>query len=339
MTVPVVCSLARQYPDLRITVLSRAFARPLFEHMPPNVGFMEADLKKEYHGVKGLNALYRRLLAKNFTAIADFHGVLRSEYLSLRFKLGHYRVAVIDKHRSGRRQLVSSAGKRLRMQPSPFRNYADVLEKLGYPVKLEFKSIFEHTPPDFNLLPDELKLKRKEGEIWIGVAPFAAHEGKIYPPRLMEQVITQLLERHTDARIFFFGGGKRETDIFDLWQQKHDRCLNVSTAAGNMGNELAFMSRLDIMISMDSANMHMASLAGIKTVTIWGATHPCAGFSGWGQNPENAVQIDLPCRPCSVYGNKPCMRGDYACLKNISPEQVVEKVENILRLKTMQRGS
>ena len=52
MLVPVVSSLARQYPDLRITVLSRPFARTFFEEMAPNVGFMEADLKGEYHGVK-----------------------------------------------------------------------------------------------------------------------------------------------------------------------------------------------------------------------------------------------------------------------------------------------
>ena len=81
MTVPVVYSLARQYPHVRITVLSKAFARPFFENIAPNVGFMEADVKKEYHGVKGLNTLYRRLTAKKFTAIADLHNVIRSSYL------------------------------------------------------------------------------------------------------------------------------------------------------------------------------------------------------------------------------------------------------------------
>lgn len=72
MTVPVIYSLAKQYPHVRITVLSRSFARPFFENLAPNVGFMEADLKGEYKGVKGLNALYRRLIAKQFTAIATF---------------------------------------------------------------------------------------------------------------------------------------------------------------------------------------------------------------------------------------------------------------------------
>ena len=76
MVVPVVYSLAMQYPDIRITVLSRPFARPLFDDLAPNVSFMAADLKGEYHGVRGLNSLYRRLVAKQFTHVADLHSVL-----------------------------------------------------------------------------------------------------------------------------------------------------------------------------------------------------------------------------------------------------------------------
>mgnify|MGYP002522205618 CR=1 FL=1 len=107
MMVPVVYSLAVQYPDVRITVLSRAFARPFFADLAPNVNFMEADLQGEYHGVKGLNRLYRRLVAKQFTHVADLHNVLRSEYLRFRFNMGRFRVEHINKHRKQRRHLVA----------------------------------------------------------------------------------------------------------------------------------------------------------------------------------------------------------------------------------------
>ena len=118
MVVPVVWSLAHQYPDIRITVLSRTFARPFFEDLAPNVGFMAADLKHEYRGIKGLNALYRRLTAKQFTAVADLHGVLRSEYLRMRFTIGRYHVAHINKHRKGRRRITSASHKQLTQQSS-----------------------------------------------------------------------------------------------------------------------------------------------------------------------------------------------------------------------------
>ena len=156
MTVPVVYSLATQYPAVRITVLSRPFARPFFENLAPNVGFMEADIKNEYHGIKGLNALYRRLSAKHFTAIADLHSVLRSSYLRMRFNLDNFKVAHIDKHRKGKRQLTSQNDKKFVQQPTSFENYAEVLAKLGYPVKLDFTSIFGSEKGDLNLLPETL---------------------------------------------------------------------------------------------------------------------------------------------------------------------------------------
>lgn len=330
MTVPVVDSLARQYPDLRITMLSRPFARPLFEHMPSNVGFMAADIKNEYGGVKGLNALYRRLAAKNFTAIADFHSVIRSDYLRMRFSMGHYKVAHIDKHRSGRRQLVAASGKKLVRQPSPFKNYADVLARLGWPVRVGFKSLFPSGGGDTGRLPASLNINKESGGPRIGIAPFAAHAGKVYPVRLMEQVVRLLIERHPSCRIFLFGGGGRETAVFDDWCARYSRCVNASGQLDGLGPELILMSHLDLMVSMDSANMHLASLCGVPVVSVWGATHPYAGFMGWGQKEEDAVQIDLPCRPCSIYGNKPCLRGDYSCLKNIPPEQIVARADIVL---------
>ena len=330
MAVPVVWALAHQYPDLRITVLSKGFARALFDDLAPNVSFMEADLKKEYHGVKGLNALYRRLTAKQFTKVADLHNVLRSEYLRVRFNLGRYRVEHINKHRKQRRKLVAFHHKVKEQLPTSFDNYAEVFARLGYPVDLkQFRSIFPEEGGDINLLPTIIGPK-KEGEQWIGIAPFAAHQGKVYPPELMEEVITQLIKTYPKARLFLFGKGEQEDQYFQQWCQQYPSCVFTSQHCESMYQELVLMSHLNVMLSMDSANMHLASLTGIPVVSIWGATHPMAGFFGFNQPEENAIQIDLNCRPCSIFGNKPCHRGDYACLNNIPPERIVEKITSII---------
>ena len=329
MAVPVVASLARQYPNLRITVLSRPFARVLFEGLAPNVGFMGADIKKEYAGLRGMNALYRRLVAKNITAVADFHNILRSNYLRLRFNLGHYHVAHINKHRRGKHRLTRSSDKVMEQQPTSFHNYLEVLARLGYTVEPPFSSIFPPEGGHLRLLPHVIGEKKKFQQ-WIGIAPFAAHKGKIYPEQNMEKVIVQLIQRHPSCRIFLFGGGGDEKVVINGWAEKYKNCINASAVVGGLKNELILMSHLDVMISMDSANMHLASLTATPVVSIWGATHPFAGFMGWHQNPDNAIGLNLPCRPCSVYGNKPCLRGDYACLKNISPEMVLEKVAKLL---------
>ena len=155
---------------------------------------------------------------------------------------------------------------------------------------------------------------------------FAAHAGKVYPARLMRQVIDMTAARFPNARLFLFGRGPEEEKAFAEWCRDVPRCVSVSSHLEAMQQELILMSHLDLMLSMDSANMHLASIAGTPVVSVWGATHPAAGFMGWNQAADHAVQIDLPCRPCSIYGNKPCARGDYACMKNITPEQIVERM-------------
>ena len=336
MVVPVVWSLARQYPDVRITVLSRAFARPFFDKLAPNVNFMVADLKKEYRGLKGLNALYRRLAAKQFSAVADLHNVLRSEYLRLRFNMGHYRVAHIDKHRKGRRHITSAKHKQLTQQPTSFENYADVFRRLGYPVDIQFHSIFPPEGGMLNLLPPPINFKNSD-EQWIGIAPFAAHPGKVYPPEKMEEVIKHVIEHNPHARIFLFGRGEQEEHWFRQWCERYWLCTQAGEYAKSLEQELILMSHLDVMVSMDSSNMHLASLVGIPVVSIWGATHPYAGFLGWGQQQENIIQTDLDCRPCSIYGQKPCRRGDFACMNSIKPQTIIERINTLLQTKQNQK--
>ena len=209
MLVPVVSSLAKQYPNIRITVLSRPFARPFFENLADNVGFMGADLKEEYKGISGLNALYRRLQAKHFTHIADMHGVLRSHYLRLRFVLSNYKVAHIDKHRKEKRALVNEDKSNFHQLPTSFRNYADVLEKLGYFITPDFRSIFGEGRGNLRLLSETIG-EKKSFTKWIGIAPFAAHKGKIYPLDKMEQVVQMIVKAHPSCRIFLFHGKGEE---------------------------------------------------------------------------------------------------------------------------------
>ena len=331
MTVPIVHALACQYPDIRITVLSRPFARPLFDDLAPNINFMAADVKGEYHGLRGLNSLYRRLVAKQFTHVADLHAVLRSSYLRLRFNLGRFRVEHLDKHRRMRRKLTKHNSKtKPRELPTSFENYLEVFRRLGFPInQVQFTSLFPPEGGNLNLLPRAVGSKRIWDQ-WIGIAPFAAHVGKIYPLDKMHEVVSGLCRLHPKARIFFFGQGDNELATFRAWAKEHPQCLVVADHLETMHQELILMSHLDVMLSMDSANMHLASLTHTPVVSIWGATHPKAGFMGWGQSEENAIGLDLDCRPCSIYGQKACRWGDYRCLTGITPDMIIERINRIL---------
>lgn len=314
MSVPVVHDLAMQYPDLDITMLSREMARPLFEQMPENVHFIAADLKGRHKGLLGLCRLWRDAHLSDFDYIADFHDVLRTWWLCAEGCLRRKKVAKINKGRKGKKALTRQKNKVFVQQATSFERYAKVLEQLGFPIQPQFNKL------DYSAF---CETQKEDHETWIGIAPFAKHPAKVYPLGKMEQIIKTLSERKSTT-IFLFGGGEEEK------RQIAELCAkypNVEAAQSQQGlkGELVLMGQLDVMLSMDSANMHLASLVGTRVVSLWGGTHPYAGFMGWKQKAEDCIQLDLPCRPCSVYGNKPCLRGDYSCMNGIAPEQIIEK--------------
>jgi len=331
MMVPVVSSLAKQYPELDITVLSRPFARHFFSNIAENVNFIGVDVKKDYKGIAGLNRLYNELKTKEFDYVADFHDVLRTQFLRLRFWLSGTKTAHINKHRAEKKALVRKKACNYHQLPTSFDNYAEVLEKLGFPVRLEFNSIFcgekgIENKGDFSIIADRIEVK-KEGERWYGIAPFAAHEGKIYPQEKLKEVVELLTKDEPKSRVFFFGNGEKEHTIIHHLINNNAQCIDASEVLKGLSEELILMSHLDVMLSMDSANMHLASLVGTRVVSIWGATHPYAGFLGWNQKAEDAVQTDEKCRPCSIYGNKKCIFNNYPCM-NINPQIVKTTLQN-----------
>jgi len=323
MLSPVVREYALQHTEDSVTVLSVPFCAPLFEDIAPNVSFLGRDVKTQYRGVMGLYRLFKELHAMHFDRIVDAHDVLRTKVLRQFFRLRGYEVRVIDKHRSERRRLTAEPGKKvLRQLPTSFENYA---EAMGIPAVPGVPGF-----PDVPAVPDTPVSPVSPGGELIGVAPFAAHEGKIYPTDKMEKVV-ELLSH--SGRVVLFGGKGKEEDIMRAWAQKYN---NVELArdvisGGALAAELELMRGLDVMLSMDSANMHLASLVGTRGVSVWGAAHPYTGFLGWGQRMEDCVQKDLPCRPCSIYGSKPCRYGDFRCLNSITPEEIVRAVLSVIK--------
>lgn len=327
MTVPVLCSFARSYPQHQIVVLSRPNMSALFSEAPSNLLFFGVDLKKDYIGIKGLFRLFFRLRKEHFDYIADLHDVLRSKFLSFCFRISGVKVACIDKERSKKKKLVTQNHKVLEQLTTSFDRYTFVFRKLGFSFPVSFHSIYGDEKGNLMEI-QRITGAKGSGDRWVGLAPFAAHKGKIYPLSLQEQVL-QILSQKEHVTIFLFGGGKEEIAWLDKWEQMYPHVVSVAGKL-KMQQELALMSHLDVMVAMDSGNMHLASLVGIPVVSIWGATHPYAGFMGWGQCEKNIIQIELPCRPCSIFGNKPCLRGDYACLMQITPSQIIRKVESFL---------
>lgn len=320
ISVPVVQSLAHAFPDTRFTVLTSVRFLPFFKGLPANVSLVGVDLRKDYHGRGGVRRLFRMLKPMGFDAVADLHGVLRTYSLGMMFRLHGVPVRRIRKNRLSRYRLTRFHFKDLSQRPTSAERYCKVLERLGFRFQVEFRPIF---PPGGADISPVSSFTGGKDSPWIGVAPFAAHKGKIYPLELMEKVVAAV-DASGPCRQFVFAYGKEREQVSG-WEGKYPSVSLIDTRLGLEG-ELVLISRLDVMLAMDSSNMHIASLTGTPVVSVWGATHPAAGFMGYGQKEEDCVQLEMKCRPCSIYGKKKCRYGDYRCLTGIAPETVTAKV-------------
>ncbi|MEM6515841.1 MAG: glycosyltransferase family 9 protein [Bacteroidota bacterium] len=321
MSVPVIRALTQQHPSTKITVLTRAFFKPLFRDIN-HVSVFEADLKGKHRGISGLWRLAKELKSQNLDVVADFHNVLRSNILRFFFFFFKIPFFQIDKGRKEKKALIK--GVKFQQLKSTHQRYADVLKKAGLAVNLSTPIFPERKP----LNKDLLNYIGKDTKKWIGIAPFAAFKGKMYPVDLMEQVIDCLAEKH---KVILFGAGKEEGIVLDKLSKNKPQVINFANQFV-LENELDVISNLDVMLSMDSANGHLAAMLGISVITLWGVTHPYAGFYPFNQDEKNAVLADrkqFPQIPTSVYGKK-LPEGYDKAMRTISPEVVVLKVEQIL---------
>lgn len=324
MTLPVLRVLLQTYPDLKITLLSRPQFKPIFAGLD-RLEFMEADVYGQHQGFFGLLKLAKQIQSLQVDAVADLHSVIRSKVLTTMLRLQGVPSESINKGRAEKKKLTRAKGMGLVQLKSTHQRYADVFKVLGYPLDLNL-----HRFPERQRLNPRLQtLLGNEPKKCIGIAPFAAYDSKCYPLHLMEAVM-ELLEKDESYRLLLFGGGQKETEQLEEMALKFN---SASSIAGKLtfGEELNLISNLDLMLSMDSANGHLAANFGIPVITLWGVTHPYAGFAPFMQPMENQLMADrnqYPLIPTSVYGNK-FPEGYEDVMQTIAPEKVVDRIKNL----------
>lgn len=325
MLVPCILALTKKHPSLRITLLTRKRFASIFQDIP-NITIFSANVKNEHKGVVGLYRLYKQLMKLNIDAVADTHNVLRSSILKVFFKFSRVPFVQIDKGRKEKKGLTRFSNKVFKPLMTTHERYAEVFEKLGLPLTLPLEDLLERKD-----LPEHFKSILGTTKNIIGIAPFAAYKSKMYPLSLMEGVIKKLSE-HGQYKILLFGGGAKEIKILNNMVNGFSK--NVINVAGTMSfeEELALISNLKVMVAMDSGNGHLAANYGVDVVTLWGVTHPYAGFAPFGQTIENSICADrkkYPLIPTSIYGNT-FPEGYDKAMETINPDDVYQTVVNIL---------
>jgi ADP-heptose:LPS heptosyltransferase len=231
----------------------------------------------------------------------------------------------MDKGRAEKKSLTS--GKKFKQLKSTHQRYADVFNKLGFELNISNPSF----PKKPKLNTSILKIINDSKKPLIGIAPFAQYPSKEYPMELMGKVINYL-NKNNNYTILLFGGGKKEIKVLNGIEVQYENVINI---AGKLSfkDELILINNLNLMVSMDSGNAHIAAMYGVDVITLWGVTHPYAGFYPYHQKSENALlsdRVEYPKIPTSVYGNKYPKSYENA-MASIDYKTVINKIESIIK--------
>ncbi len=330
LLVPVIKSLIDTYADIEVTIVTRPKFASFFTDIERVIPF-PADVDYTYSGIFGMRDLFGKLLRKaQYDVVMDMHDHIRTIFLRSLFKIFGTPVVVFQKGRKEKHAFTKKEDKNDTKLPHTVERYSMAFEKAGYPISISsppYLTIKDSTQEEVDEWLKKNNLSKKEK--WVGIAPFAMHTSKIWPLENYSRVM-ELLIQEGPVKFFLFGGGEKEIKFFDTLKQRLPEHCVVVAGQLKIKQELALMQQLNLMLCVDSSNMHLATLMGIPILSIWGGTHPDVGFGPYRRSEESIVQIsreELPCRPCSVYGKEKCYRGDFACLNFITPEQVSERIE------------
>ena len=329
---PVVQAFTVRYPDVGITLVTRPKFAVFFASFS-NVRVVGADFEGRHSGFDGLLRLFSELRQLgSFGMVVDAHQNLRSAVLKSLFRLVGVPSVTIDKGRAQKKALTRKENKVRQPLPHSVERYARVFDRAGF--ALEPTRSFQFPPgvaAEAELAQFLERQSMPTNAPWLGLAPFAQHQQKMWPFERFAPLLDQLYVG-PPLTVFLFGGGSAEVAQLETLRQRFPQTVLVAGQL-SLAAELALIRQLNGMLCMDSGNMHLAALSGVPVLSIWGATHPDAGFGPWGQGDEAILQIPtdvLTCRPCSVFGSKPCWRGDLACLNAIWVEAVAERVRGML---------
>ena len=320
MTIPVLYPVCKANPDTRFIMLTKMWPATMFHDRPANLKVVDFDVKGNHSGLFGLLKLSAQLYKLyDIDAVADLHNVSGTWVIDAYMKLRGAKIARLDREKPKRRALTTHKSNEP-LTPIHER-YRNVFRQLGFEAPDTFTHLYDGR--DWPVSP--IVMEKKEGQRWIAISPFSSHENKTYPLEKMEQVIAELT-KHENYWVFLMGGGKAEKIALRAIARKYKNVVSMAEIKHKFIDEYALFAKCDLMLTMESANMHLASLVDLQAMTIWGPTSPACGYLGYNQIVEDDIQLDMDCRPCSITGDKQCKFKDYRCLKNIDPMDIARRV-------------
>jgi len=168
---------------------------------------------------------------------------------------------------------------------------------------------------------------KDENKKYLGIAPGSIWFTKKWPKEYFIKLVELLKEKNIGICLI---GGNEDVDLCE--EIKNDgEALNFAGKL-NIRESAALISKMDLMLTNDSAPLHLANAVKTDVYAFFGPTVKRLGFYPYRKN-DKIIEIDLDCRPCGRHGGNKCPQNHHNCLKKISPEYVFDLIIQKLEVK------
>ena len=323
LTLPMIQVLHRHLPHTNIDVVVVPRAAELFRNHPAIREVIPYD-KRSFKGIVGYFSLRNKLRSKNYGLAIVPHRSLRSAMLVKGARIPD-RIGFDTSASPSRftdlvqyRQLIHESDRNL-----------SLLKPLG--IVHESKELPELYPSRDDTLTVEKVLREsgiRDDDKIVAIAPGTIWNTK----RWLKERFAALAKEVTTSgyRVVLVGGPDDALLCEEIAAEANNQ--RVFNAAGKLSllQSAALIQRSRVLVSNDSAPMHMAVAMRTPVVAIFGATIPEFGFAPYGTNDIILETKGLPCRPCSIHGGNKCPIKTFDCMNNITVDDVFHTVQRLV---------
>ena len=319
LTTPLFRAVKKIHPDCYLTVIIRPEYRELMRAIPEIDELIFYDKRGRERGLLNFYNKIREIRLRLASLAISPHRSARTAlmlwqtHIPRRIGFAEAGLSFLYTDRVARNMSLHEVDRNLSLISS-FEQDPDKFDRMPYlPIKEEWDKEASR------LLPQSRNL--------VGVAPSSVWPTKRWTPAGFSRLIDLLSEKF-NLRAVVLGEPGAEPLAREITGQTKSEPINL-VGKTSLGVLTAVVSRLKLLVSNDSGLVHVASARNISTVVIYGPTSPKFGYGPLGPG-SRTVELPLDCRPCHIHGPRECPKEHFKCMKEITPEQVLETVEMIL---------
>jgi len=299
------------------TVVTKEAFEPLFLNHPAVenvIGCDENDLRGQAQPM-----LFRAIMEKyTDSPLLDLHRTFRTGMMA---RIWRDAIILYKKMAFARRIFLWSKGRffgeALRRFNVPQRYAIGLYDEAEVPAAEDLRPVIFLSEEEKNWAEEALFPLRRKGHSLVALHPFATHSAKSWPLERWMDFASMLRENGIDY--FWVGRGSNLPE-----SEKANSFVNST----NLRQLCALIADADVLVTGDSGPMHLATGVGTPALAMFGPTCREWGFFPSGEN-DRIIQLDMPCRPCSLHGSGTCKKGN-ACIMDIEPQRMLAELKEML---------